>query len=378
MAAEPATGFRRFLQTPLGKAGFVLLSVGVVFATYTYVTAVLAIPVFLIVGLALPIYGGLKRPRFLALSALVVLLVVAPLATVVYSQEVLTPPGSASSPGSGPFESGGSVLQNAYISPFTGSASTSFTWNVTLYPKYLNSSLESTNWSNDSLELFVSTCPGATQPNLSYCGGGYSLIVVDPETSLSKLHPPTNGSVESFQLQVPSSGIWSWQMILSIQNTSNATNPNKIELAGDPTYNGLEGPIVGGFGVVYGALILTVYEVEFVYLGILFYLILLLYMWFKSREARRKDALKRAARSMAGATPPAPAVSPGPGTGPTSPGAAPVASSSPSSELTCPHCGAIIYAHEAKCWKCGGPLDGSGPSASPPLASGGTGPGRSP
>ncbi len=349
MEAKPVPGFRRFLQSKLGRVALLLLAIGTVFGTYAYVATLLAIPVFLIVGLAIPIYAGLKRPRYIALAALVVLLVVAPLSTIVFSQEVLVPPGGASSPGVGPYESGGSILQNATIAPFSGSSSTQFTWSVTLYPKYLNASLNDTNWSNDSIELFVSTCPGATALNLSYCGGGYTLLT----KTIRFTAPPTNGQVVTLpSLQVPSTGIWSWQMEVEFQNTSSASNPYTVELSGDPTYDGLEGPVVGGFGVVYGALILTVYEVELIYLGIPFYFILLLYMWFKSREARRKEALRRAARALSeSASGPANPAPPPPGPAPVGAADGPAAS-----ELTCPSCGAIVYANEAKCWKCGSEL----------------------
>jgi len=109
---------------------------------------------------------------------------------------------------------------------------------------------------------------------------------------------PANGTTVTFRHEVTSTTIWSWQMELILQNASNPTTPVLISLSGDPVYNGLEGPIVGGFPTAYGALIGTIYEIELVYLGIPFYFVLVLYMWFKKREARRKDAIRRAAKAI--------------------------------------------------------------------------------
>ena len=65
-------------------------------------------------------------------------------------------------------------------------------------------------------------------------------------------------------------------------------------LVGDPTYNGIEGPVIGGFGTIYGELILSVYVEDLIYLGAPFYFVLLIYMLFKNRERRKKDAQQRA------------------------------------------------------------------------------------
>jgi hypothetical protein len=368
MASEPTGGLRGFFRTAPGKVAFLLLVIGATFGTFTYVSTVLAIPILMVMGIGFPVYLGLRRPRFLALSALVVLIAVAPLSTLVFSDELLIPPAAVSSPGAGPYETGGSVLQNATISPFSGASGTNFTWNVTVYPRFLQASLNGTNWSNDSLKLFVSTCPGATSPNASYCGGGFTLITLSQR--FSSHAGPANGTVFTFHRPIASNGIWSWQIELVIQNTSNASTPYLISLSGDPAYNGIEGPIVGGFATAYGALIGTVYEIELIYLGLPFYFILLLYVWFKQREARRKQMIRRAAQSMA-------AASPAPGGGPSTPAAsgpgggppAPPAATPATSELACPSCGAVIYANETKCWKCGAGL--GSPAGGTPLPTGG-------
>jgi len=366
MQAEPAGGLRGFLRTTPGKIALVILAIAVVTATFAYVDTLLAIPAMLLVGLALPIWVGLKRPRYLALTGLIVLIALAPLATVVFTQELLVPPGSASSSSALPDGNGGPVLADASLSPFAGSASTTFTWNVTINPQYLPPKYSATNWANDSVEVFVSTCPGATASNISYCSGGFPLIILQHNFTGT----PANGALLTFQHRVGATGIWSWQMALVIQNTTNASNPAFIKLNGDPTYDAVEGPIIGGFGTVYGALIGAIYLDAFIYVGIPFYFLLILYMWFKSREARRKQALKRAAKELAatkagGAAPTTATV--GADTtpsGPPAPGPG---------EAACPSCGAVVYPNETKCWKCGTALSGAGSGAPLPQGPGKTG-----
>ncbi len=365
MAAEPSRGFRGFFRSTAGRVVLLLIGIGAVFGTFAYVATLIAIPVMLIVGLALPIWLGLKRPRYLALSALVVLLVVAPLATVVFTQELLVPSPAASSSPVAPFGAGGSVLQNANVGPFIGTAGTTFTWNVTLEPKYLPARLNGTAWTGVTLYLYISTCPGAVNPNSTLCSAGYPLIPVAHAFSA----PPVNGSVVTFTYRIGTNGIWDWQMVLQISNATNKTNPARILLVGDPTYNGIEGPIVGGFATVYGALILAIYLDELVYIGIPFYFILLLYVWYKNRQRRHREAVKRGAQALQARQ----AGTAGDGGAPALPsGGAPPAGSAPpsataavaSSEATCPSCGAVVYPNEAKCWKCGAALPAtSGPSA---------------
>lgn len=368
MQAEPPHGFRGFFQSTVGRVTFVLIAVAVTFAAFTYIGTLLAIPVMMIVGLAFPVWLGLKRPRFLAIAALVVLLAAAPLATIIFSQEILVAPASASSATVAPLGSGGSVLTDATLTPFQGTASTNFTWSVTLEPKYLPSKYNGTIWTNDEVQLYISTCPGATTASSSNCASGYPFHVLTYKFPSA----PTNGTVVPFHHLIGTSGIWSWQMSLVIQNTTNTSNPSYIGLVGDPTYDGIEGPIIGGFATVYGALIGAIYVDEFVYLGLPFYFVLLLYMWYKSRERRRRQAIRRAARAVeaaksGGTTPPA-SESPSPPAsgGPAAAGAAGGAAQGPG-ELACPACGAVVYAGEAKCWKCGADLGGPKPA---PLPSG--------
>lgn len=352
MDTEPARGFRDFFRSTPGKIAFLLISIGALFGSFAYLGALLAIPVMLIAGLALPLYLGLRRPRFIALAALVTLLVVAPLATIVFTENLLVPPASVGSLSSPPYGSGGSVLANASVSPFSGTTTTNFTWTVQVYPKYLDSRYNGTNWSQVKLELFISTCPGANNTTESYCPAGYPFFVQYIPFGAA----PTDGTLLTFHIRIGENGVWSWQMALSLPNATKPLRPTLILLAGDPNYNGVEGPIVGGFGTVYQALIEDIYLYEFVYVGIPFFFVLLLYVWYKGREARRKQAGRAAVKALSGGGAAGTAAGTGPPSGGGTPGPAP-------GEAACPSCGAVVYPNEPKCWKCGTTLPGPGAGA---------------
>ncbi len=361
MEQQQPRGFRRFVQTPVGKGLLIAFAVLTVFATFVYVSTFLAIPVMLIVGLALPIYGGLKRPRYLAVSGLVVLLVVAPIATAVITQEIFEPVGTSTSSPSLPEGHGGAVLQNATVSPFSGTSSTNFTWTVTIFPQYLSPYNSSPLW----ISLYLSTCPGATGNNSPNCAAGYPFYnYTDVFT--------TNVTAETtvaFHETVGSNGIWSWQMGLAMRNLTTG-NLTWIFLVGDPTYNGIEGPVVGSWGTIYGELIGTVYFDDLLFVGGPFYFILLIYMIFKNRERRRSDAGRRMPPPVpptpSSAPPPAPSgsaplPSASPAPPPISPVVAPAGGAPPPSadERSCPNCQAVVYANETTCWKCGAKLPGA-------------------
>ncbi len=172
MQQKQPRGLRRFLTTPLGKAILIALTILVVFASYVYVETLLAIPAFLIFGLAIPIWAGLKRPRYLALSGLVVVLLVAPISTVVITQDIRAPLAvSCSSTNETCTGPNNGLLQNASVSPYTGTGGTNFTWAVTIFPQF--SPVGNTTPVNVS--LYVSTCPGATSGTSPppWCSAGY-------------------------------------------------------------------------------------------------------------------------------------------------------------------------------------------------------------
>jgi len=351
VALQPQGRLRSFLPTPVGRILLILLAVAVTFATYAYVSAIIAIPAILLFGLFVPIWAGLKRPRYLAIAGLVIILTVAPLATVVFTQEIMTPVGLSNSATGANFESGGPVMQNASVSPYTGTASTNFTWTVTIFPE--NHPLGNTTpW---ELELFISTCPGATGNSSPYCASPYPLTVL-----VKALPNTTSPYSETFHDQIGTNGIWAWQMGIYTNNSTTKV-PYFQLLVGDPTYNGIEGPVVGGFWVIYSELVPEIYFQDFLFLGAPFYCILLVYMLFKNRERRRKDVLQRAP----GPVPPAggsePPSAPAPSGGPPLPSSgsgktAPATKSAASTEMNCPKCNAVVYAGEQTCWKCGSSL----------------------
>jgi hypothetical protein len=357
---QQAGGLRGFVQRPVGRALLLAFAILITFATYVYLSTLLAIPVILLVGLAVPIWLGLKRLRVLAIFGFVILLVVAPLATVVITQDVRTPIGPASSSGYPGFS--GPVMSNATVSPYVGTASTNFTWTVTINPAYIPKNTSSPLW----LNLYLSTCPGATASNDTNCNAGYPFWVLN-YTFPGPLAGPTP---VQFHFAFGSEAIWAWQMGLYLQNYSaNGTSRpfTFVVLTGDPVYNGLEGPVTGDFASTYTLLVLTVYLNDFIYLGIPYFVVLLLYSYITRRRASRADQMRRAAGPTPGdaAGPPrnAPISTDRPVTAPSAPSAG-----SRRPEMNCPNCNAVVYPNETKCWKCGAAL--SSPSSSPPLPSG--------
>jgi hypothetical protein len=346
---------RAFLQTPAGKAILIAFAIAFVFAATAYVNVLLGIPAMLLVGLAIPIWAGLKAPRYLALSGLVVLLLVAPLANVVLVQELMTPIPPVSSGNGAPVGNGGSVLQNASVSPYVGGTGTNFTWTVTVVPKYIPN--YSTNVT-ESISLFVSNCPGATTNDSGNCATPYPFrAITESAVNLS------SSETFTFHYQIGSLGVWDWQMGLNVSNHASGAY-YQILLSGDPTYDGIEGPVVGTFADVYGSFLGPVYVEVLLYLGASFYFVLLIYMIFKRRERSRADRASRAAGPVPpDAGPSAPTAPPAPGGGPGT-GAAAVASPQ---EGTCPSCGAVVYAGEKTCWKCGANL--GAPATGAPLPS---------
>ena len=206
-------GLRGFVQRPLGRTALLAFAILVVFATYVYLSTLLAIPVFLVVGLAVPIWLGIKRFRTLAVFGLVILLLVAPVATIVITQDVRTPvPATASPilPGTN-----GSLLQDASVSPYLGSTSTNFTWSVTINESNTPKQNSSPLW----VILYLSTCPGATGPVDLNCNAGYPFWALN--YSLANVSGTTT---IAFHFTFPSDSIWAWQIGIFLRNLSAPVN----------------------------------------------------------------------------------------------------------------------------------------------------------
>ena len=351
MQQQQPSGFRGFVQKPIGRVVLLAVAILVVFPSYFYNT-LLAIPAMLILGLAVPIWLGLKRPRYLAISGLVIILVAAPMSTVLATQTIRVPISPAYSLTTLPGTNGTALLQNATVSPFIGSTSTNFTWNVTVDPSGIPRGNTSglVLW----LNLYISTCPGATSATKGpqYCSPGYPFYELNSSAFPATLSQPTT---VSFHYRIGSNNLWSWQMGVYTQNNTTG-KPFYQTLVGDVNFNALQGPVVGDYATTYGELLPTYYLYSFLYLGIPFYLVLLLYMLYKNRERRRKEAAQRAA----GPVPPG-------GGPPEETGALPSGTrqGTPSRgpppptlrERTCPNCNAVIYENEKTCWKCGQSLE---------------------
>ena len=357
MQPKQPSAFRRFVPTPAGRATLVALAILLVFATYVYVSALIAIPAMLLFGLAIPIWGGLKRGRYLAISGLVILLLVTPISTVVITQDIRSPVSPVSSLTTISGTSGHALLVNASVSPYTGTTTTNFTWQVTVDPTGIPQGNSSPVW----LELYLSTCPGATNGSAlpSWCSAGAPFTVLNYTFSGNL----TAAKTIEFHHTIGSNGIWDWQMGVYTRNATTGALFYQ-NLVGDPSYNAIEGPVVGDFGTTYFALLPTLYLDTFLFLGAPFYIVLLLYLFFKMRERRRKEAARRSADAL----PPAGAPSRDPARGPRPPpsggktteGSADAAPPT-AKESTCPNCSAVVYENETTCWKCGASLGSSAP-----------------
>ncbi len=357
MPQQPLSRFRGFVQQPLGRILLIAVAILVVVGAYGYLQQpILAIPALLIFGLGLPIWLGIKRPRYLAIAGIVIILVAAPLSGLPITQSLRAPIPLATSLTDVPGTNGHALLVNASVSPYTGTASTNFTWSVTVDP----AGIPAGNTTPVLLYLYLSTCPGATSGTEppTWCSPGYPFIELNGSAQVPS--PLTHPVTATFHYQIASNGIWDWQMgVYTFNNTTHKAFYQN--LVGDPQYNALEGPVVGDFATTYGELLPLILTTSLVYLALPYYLVLLLYMFFKSRERRRKETAARAA----GPVPPTTSPSPGAGTlpsgdrkGPSWPvsEAAPVVP-----ERACPNCNAVVYENETTCWKCGQTLAGGAP-----------------
>ena len=148
-------GFRAFVATPWGRIVLIAIATVVLFGSLAYLGVIIAIPAFLIFGLAIPILAKVKRPRYLATIGIVALLIATPAFTVFYTQELRTPTAPGSSDPSLPNGNGNSVLQNAQVSPFLGNGGESYNFTVTVYPQFIPPGNGTPQW----LNVWVSTCP---------------------------------------------------------------------------------------------------------------------------------------------------------------------------------------------------------------------------
>ncbi|MHB1435248.1 MAG: hypothetical protein ACYCW9_03945, partial [Thermoplasmata archaeon] len=334
---QPASGIKGFLTSAPGKA--LLLAVGILAtaASFTYLGIIVAIPVILLVGLALPIWVGLKRPRYLALTGLVLLVVAGAIIGPLLTQEVMIPSAAVSSSPVNSTNPYSMILQNASVSPFNAGPGTNFTWTVTVYPQYIPKGNTTPLW----LNLNLMNIAGALAQTLNFTHFKANSIV--PVAVV-------------FRSAIATAGIWSWQMNLSYRSITQPTLTFVLLNAGSG-FNAVEGPVVGSFLTTLGSVFPGVYLSVFLYLGIPFFFVLLIYLFLKNRQRRRQEAESRAHD---------------PPTHPDGSPRSPEATASTAgggtirpNERSCPNCGAVVYSNEASCWKCGASLASGGPAPHP-------------
>jgi len=267
-----------------------------------------------------------------------------------------------------PAGAGAVVLANATVGPFHGSVTTQFTWTTTVDPRALPAQSSEPLW----IALFLSTCPGATSNTSEVCSAGYAFIVLthffcaDPSTiaTCEATAPNLTGpTTVTFNYTIGANGIWAWQMGLAAEDLSSHSLTSTL-LVGDATYNGLEGPVVGSWSDVYSFVLPSIYLEDFLYLGLPYFALLLLYVYFKRRQQRRDEARHRVAGPIPPTSGSEDGAAPSGGPVPSSGGSAPAPPGPAVGEESCPNCGAVVYPSESKCWKCGVSL---GNAPAPPL-----------
>jgi len=341
-AVQPRNSIKAFFAKPLGRIILLLLIALSLAGSALYLGYLIAIPVFLLVGLGLPIYLGWTRPRTLFLVGLSALLVAGPIVTAGTVSLLLTPGPAVNGEVYPGFTQ--SVLQNASVHPYSRSTAGDFTFTADVNPAFLpNGSQPKVLW----VDFFLSTCPDALTNNSSSCGGVGAYPFHFQNLSYNS---STKQSIQFVQ-DVGGVNVWWWTMGAGFVNATG--HVNWVYLQPGNGYTTLEGPVTGSYESIYTLILPAIYFTVFIYPGLVFFLGVLVYLFLKMRQRRR-----------AGGAPavPAPTVPSGPAAaaGPAAPAAlGPAAPSRP--ELACPKCGAVVYAGESRCWKCGTPLT-SGPA----------------
>lgn len=350
-------GVKGFLSGPIGKILLIVIAILVVTGAFLFAGVLFAILAVLVVGLGIPIWVGASQPRYLAVLGVAVLAVSPALITAIEVPLIMTPPGVSST--------NDGLMQNATVTPFLGSPGQVFNWTVQIFATYLPTGFNTIN-----LTLYISTCPGAINNNSAFCSAGYPLYWVGASIpNLTRLAPQT----VTLHYAVPTSDIWNWQMVICYgkwnQTSGQFGNQTYESLVGDPSYNAIEGPITANWNGVYYLLVGSIYLSTLLYIGLAFFVALLVYMLFRMRRVRRQqDAQRAQAPPPPSSTPPATGAPLSSGKGPAPPAGSPPTTAPHANEVSCPNCGAVVYPNETFCWKCGGPLAAKGASSTGPAS----------
>ena len=345
----PRGSLRSLFSTRAGRLALLALTVLSLVACFVYLGATgtfLAIPVLLFLGLAAPIYSGWKKPRHLAVYGLVAMLISVPITSVLavnYIQAPFPPQDAPDVAGTN-----GSVLIGAVVNPYNGADSALYNFSVTIDPANVPTKASGPLW----VELWVSTCPGATGPSDPFCSSGYPLLAYNQTFPGGLNHT----EMVSFSIPINSSNIWSWEMGTAYYAEWNASSPGQDANLTWVFVGPIQGPIVGPYTAILGIAVEAFLVATFIPAGAVFFVGLIGYMWLKAREARRKAMEEPPMMGAPGSPPPvgaAPALGAGSGAA-----GAPV-------ERACPNCKAVVYPNEANCWKCGVALKGGDGSSAP-------------
>lgn len=349
---QQGNSVKSFGAKPVGRLLLAGIATGTLIGSFLELSPFIAIPTFVFFGLAVPIYLGWKRPRQLAIMGLAVLLVAAPLASTFYADTIRQPSPTASSDNYAPYGAGGSVLQNAQVHPFTGAGGGTYNFSVEIYPQYVPANTSGLLW----VELFVTTCVGATGNTSPYCPSPYPFYA--PNATLpSNLSGPFT---VYFNQVLPGPNIW-WFQFATAYRSGPQQNITWIFLDPSSGYGAVEGPVSGNYVSTVELVIPGIYQDMFFYPGAIFFLGLLIYFLFKRREAARQ------ASGGAGGGPPPSSPSPTDATGaPSAPTPGPAGGPPGAPELRCPNCKAVVYPNETSCWKCGTALPKGGAAAPAP------------
>jgi hypothetical protein len=347
---------KAFVAKPLGRIALLIFIALCLAGSAIYLGYLIAIPVFLLVGLALPIYLGWTRPRTLFLVGLASLLVAGPIVAAGTVSLLLTPSPAVNGEVFSPHTY--SVLGNATVHPYSRAAAGNFTFTVDVNPALLpNGSQLKVLW----IDFFLSTCPNAQSNNSSSCGG----LGAYPYHFQNDSYNSSTAGTATFVQKMGGVNVWWWTMGAGYINSTGQVA--WVYLQPGNGYSTAEGPVTGGYTSIYTLILPAIYFTVFIYPGLVFFLGVLVYLFLKMRQRRRSGG---APSVPAPGAPTAPSGGPGGGLAPTAP--SPGAPSRP--ELACPKCGAVVYAGESRCWKCGSPLtQGPAPTtADQPLPSGKT------
>ena len=341
------SSIKTFGTTGLGRAILLAAAILIITGAFVYEGALLAILAILVFGLALPIYTGWKNVRSLAIGGLVILLLTGPLASAIIALNLAQPsPPAFSATVTG---QAAPVLGNATVSPFQSNGAQNFSFTASIDPTKLGN----TTARIYAVVLFVSTCPYdvSNTTHAPSCGGlpSHGQATVFPNGTRTP-------QVVRFSLYLDGPNVW-WFSIYFLTARPNATNNAYLQstqyLQSNTNYQAIEGPVVGNTVALMGLIIVPVYEELFLYLAIVFFIGLLVYYMLRTRRRARTGPA------------PSPPASPPLGSSPTGGPPAPSAG-----ESKCPKCGAIVYANEKNCWKCGADLRSPPAVPEAPLPSG--------